>query len=700
MHNFRKKFGIKLLAFALIATVGCAQGGVTQAYYSDTELSGENFFEAAELDFLLATTTTEFIGLTPENSAPAFSVAISTTTESLPFEYRVFTSATTSPLCGVLTLEAKRSTSSVYVGPLSSFSHSTSSFPGDGDSWDFITSLPPVDSSYANQTCEFDITFDGWQFGFSSGKAYHDVETESFAVTTAQWEDIPETSTSTIDIAAIMDADVNENQPNTNNGTSQQLELRRQSGAKDSEAFVGFNFALPPGSIITDAQLKAYLYTAPTPNTNYAVSRVTGAWNEGSVTWNSKPAVAAPTDTESTGDGNAKWMSWDVTSDVAGFVNGSFLNYGWKLADVDAIPQSGSRSGKFRSSEHQSQSDVRPVLEVAIDAPVAPTTHMVVNEVFYDVDSGNGSDANNEWIELYNPTAAPIDISGWDICDNASCDTIPLATTPVPAYGFAVITNDASTFSLHWTDIPASAVKIALGSSLGNGLADAGDRVILRDAADAVVDQVSYGTDTVSLNPSVGITGLDGKSIARVVKGWDTDSASDWILNSTPNPGTNPGSDDIEILRFTMEGVEVAPISEGLEALPEMTDAEIEALIAEEVAEIVEEQPAAAPVEAVEGDAMPQTPLGSSETAPSGEVAKDPTDLAEVREEDVLPPEPTDEPMEQETEEIISEEKDVISDDASALKEEEDAVEEPEAAEEPEPTKEPEALPEEPAPVE
>ncbi len=690
MHNFRNKFGIKVLAFALIATVGCAQVGVTQAYYSDTEISEENSFDAAELDFMLATTTTEFIGLTPENSAPAFPVSLSTTTDSLPFEYRVFTSATTSPLCGVLNLEAKRATSTVYTGPLASFSHSTSSFPGDGNSWDFITSLPPVDSSYANLTCDFDITFDGWQFGFASGKAYHDVETESFAVTTAQWENMSDTSTSTIDIAAIMDTDVNEQQPNTNNGTSQQLELRRQSGAKDSEALVGFNFALPPGSIITDAQLKAYLYTAPTPNTNYAVSRATAVWSEGSVTWNSKPAVVAPTDTESTGDGNAKWMSWDVTSDVAGFVNGSFSNYGWKLADVDALPESGSRSGKFRSSEHQSQSDVRPVLEVAIDAPVAPTTHMVVNEVFYDVDSGHGSDTNNEWVELYNPTAAPIDISGWDICDNTSCDMIPLLTTPIPAYGFAVVTNASSTFALHWTDIPASAVKIALGVSLGNGLADGGDRVILRDGADVVVDQVSYGTDTVALNPSVGITGLDGKSIARVVKGWDTDAASDWIFNATPNPGTNPGSDDIEILRFTMEGVEVAPISEGLEELPEMTDAEIEALlIAEE--EVI--TPEIAPVTPTASSTASSTAPVLEATPPTDEQSTGgSTDLGDVREEDILPPEPVVEPVEQEQEEPIVEvqpEDDlmVVED---VVEEVEEAPAEEETPAEPEPTTEPE----------
>lgn len=656
MFHKNEKLHLKILALALVLFVGASQTGTTAGYYSDTETSGLNVFQATELDFILATTTTSFGGLTPENSATPFPVVIATTTDSLPFEYTVSTSATDGSLCDVLVLSAMREGSLVYTGPLSAFAFSTSTFPQDGDDWSFTASLPLVDATYSNLTCNFDITFDGWQFEYSEGKAFHDSETVSFDVTTGSWEDEADTEAATSDIAAIKDADVDQNKPTTNNGASQQMELRKQTG-KEAQALVGFNFTLPPGSDVTDATLKAYLYTTPTPNTNYAASRVTGDWAEGTVTWNTKPSAASPSDTQSTGDGTAKWMSWDVTNDVEGYVNGSYQNYGWLLTDVDPTPATGSRSGKFRTSEHESQSDVRPVLEVAFDAPIATTNHLVINEVFFDVDSTNGSDANNEWIELYNPTPNPISIQDWDICDNTSCDNIA-TSTPIPGYGFAVITNNASTFTLHWPGIPASALKIALGGSLGNGLAAAGDRVILKDAVNTTIDQVSYGTDTTVFNPSVAITGEDGKSIARIVKGWDTDAVTDWILNSTPNPGTNPGSDSIEILRFTTDGVEIAPISVGLEPLPELTQEEIDELIAlDSLLEPTEpEVLGTSTEETTEESAATETGSGGT----SAEVTETETPVidedGEAREEDVLPPAPVIEPGESETEEIVEEE--------------------------------------------
>ncbi len=41
--------------------------------------------------------------------------------------------------------------------------------------------------------------------------------------------------------------------------------------------------------------------------------------------------------------------------------------------------------------------------------PQGIATYPVVNEVYYDTP---GTDANEEWVELYNPTSSVIDISG------------------------------------------------------------------------------------------------------------------------------------------------------------------------------------------------------------------------------------------------------------------------------------------------
>jgi len=66
----------------------------------------------------------------------------------------------------------------------------------------------------------------------------------------------------------------------------------------------------------------------------------------------------------------------------------------------------------------------------------------------------------------------------------------------------------------------------------GNGLADGGDRVILRDDSDVVIDAASYGSDDSQLDPSI-FDAERGNSLARIVKGYDSDSATDWIINAS-----------------------------------------------------------------------------------------------------------------------------------------------------------------------
>jgi hypothetical protein len=301
---------------------------------------------------------------------------------------------------------------------------------------------------------------------------------------------------------------------------------------------------------------------APSSLRTYDAKRVLGSWSEkdpNGVDWNSQPNVAdSPTDSVSSGDTNPKWLSWNVTSDVQSFVNGT-SNYGWRLSD--SIENSSTNyEAKFHSRE-STDADKRPILEITFTPPEATTDHLVVNEVYYDVGSGKGNDPDNEWVEIYNPTDLAVDISGWKICDNYYCDTIPVPTL-IPAKGFAVITGYASTWG-NWT-IPSEAVKIVLGSNIGNGLRDDGDRVILKNASDAIIDAMSYGDDATYFE--LPLSGK-GKSLARIVKGYDTDSATDWVINATPNPGTNPSVDGIEVMRFTSEGVEVAASEEGLTLL-------------------------------------------------------------------------------------------------------------------------------------
>lgn len=150
---------------------------------------------------------------------------------------------------------------------------------------------------------------------------------------------------------------------------------------------------------------------------------------------------------------------------------------------------------------------------------------VVINKVYYDPDASHGTDLVNEWIELYNILNAPINISGWKVCDNTSCDIIP-SSDLIPAHGFAVITGSSSTFN-YW-DIPSGVVKIVLvDGKIGNGLSDSSDRVILKTANNVEVDAMSYGTDEYAFNPACPDVAR-GHILARVPTGLDTNAASDW----------------------------------------------------------------------------------------------------------------------------------------------------------------------------
>lgn len=167
---------------------------------------------------------------------------------------------------------------------------------------------------------------------------------------------------------------------------------------------------------------------------------------------------------------------------------------------------------------------------------------IVINEVYYDVDSAHGSESgsqSDEWIELYNPNDFDINLKDWTIQDNGNTRTISHSAKYIPAHGFAVIAKAAQTWTF-WT-IPDNAATIELGQEIGNGLSNDGDRLILKNPDGQIIDQISWGSDGTIHDPSISDV-LEGHSIVRSPLGLDTDLASDWVDNSIPNPGTNPHS--------------------------------------------------------------------------------------------------------------------------------------------------------------
>jgi predicted ribosomally synthesized peptide with SipW-like signal peptide len=161
---------------------------------------------------------------------------------------------------------------------------------------------------------------------------------------------------------------------------------------------------------------------------------------------------------------------------------------------------------------------------------------VVINEVYYDVDASHGSEPGDEWIELYNGGDAAINLKDWTITDNSTSRTIHAASHTLNPGQFALIAKDNSVWSLYWS-VPAGVEIIELGLNIGNGLSNAGDRLILKDDGGNIVDQISYGTDTTILSPAI-FDVVEGHSIERSPDGLDTDTSADFVDRLTPIPGS------------------------------------------------------------------------------------------------------------------------------------------------------------------
>ncbi|MHA1330063.1 MAG: lamin tail domain-containing protein [Candidatus Hodarchaeales archaeon] len=149
-------------------------------------------------------------------------------------------------------------------------------------------------------------------------------------------------------------------------------------------------------------------------------------------------------------------------------------------------------------------------------------TNVIISEVLYDTP---GTDADEEWLELYNPTGSTIDLSGWTLTDNAGTYTL---SGTVPANGYYTIARNATGFNaLYGFNPDLSGMTLYLGNT--------GDQLILKDNTGFEVDFVAWEGYVTGWTVSAYHT-----TIYRVTE-VDTDSGSDWADSGTiGDPGTGP----------------------------------------------------------------------------------------------------------------------------------------------------------------
>ncbi|WP_456328753.1 DNRLRE domain-containing protein [Archaeoglobus sp.] len=118
--------------------------------------------------------------------------------------------------------------------------------------------------------------------------------------------------------------------PNSNFGSESYLLVDSLSLWKD-RTFVKFDVSsLPAGAHVVNATLQLYVYDTRAKNRNYGAHLVQNDWSEDTLTWNNQPGFSSTaTDTVKVDEG---WLSWNVTTDVRGFISGN-PNYGWCIKD-------------------------------------------------------------------------------------------------------------------------------------------------------------------------------------------------------------------------------------------------------------------------------------------------------------------------------------------------------------------------------
>ena len=136
------------------------------------------------------------------------------------------------------------------------------------------------------------------------------------------------------------------------------------------------------------------------------------------------------------------------------------------------------------------------VLFLILIVSIRGSANLLINEVMYDPLQ---NDNYNEWIELYNPTNKSINISGWAICDNYAEDFLEgdvdngNGTTTIPPYSYAIIADHGTKIYENFS-IPSNTIHLYVDdSSLGNGLGNSQDKLLLRNITGAEIDSIEWG---------------------------------------------------------------------------------------------------------------------------------------------------------------------------------------------------------------
>lgn len=155
---------------------------------------------------------------------------------------------------------------------------------------------------------------------------------------------------------------------------------------------------------------------------------------------------------------------------------------------------------------------------VLLSAPVS--ADILINEIMPDPIA---DESLNEWVELYNNGAQPVDLNGWSIGDNSDLDKIGGGLyngegTIIPPKGYAIVTDDSTRVYNNFNVSPHAIKLYVEDSSIGNGLKNTGETLYLYN--NTLLQNISYPQSET------------GKSLAWINNTWK-------IADPTPGSPNN-----------------------------------------------------------------------------------------------------------------------------------------------------------------
>jgi hypothetical protein len=167
-------------------------------------------------------------------------------------------------------------------------------------------------------------------------------------------------------LTATQDTWVDQKKSGSNHGTDTTMDVRSKTN-QGGRALVEYDVSsIPTGSAVDSALLRLCATVVPNQTRTYDAFRVTAAWAEASVTWDSQPTVAAAATASTTTPASSGCMTWMVTVDVQAWADGAPNN---GLQVTDDTENDGNYNSSFRTRESTAVPADQPRIDVVYYAP-------------------------------------------------------------------------------------------------------------------------------------------------------------------------------------------------------------------------------------------------------------------------------------------------------------------------------------------